>query len=226
MRSGLPYPSVFVGRASANTSMISLLLSMHFLGIHLIAFCWYFKRREIEDSLGFIELLSSPDLSPSRQSNTTSHASSSRSINQPSSAKTTSQPPKVAKRTPSATSFAPTVTPNPKVIMMDSLRDIQANISQEVEDDSKLSPAQNASKSRTKSMIKLKEKRAGRKVHPYPSGRGREAVEESPTVLKVVLAVIPYTVSYNLEILITWSCINTGCRIMSISIKDLTKSQS
>ncbi|KLO07603.1 hypothetical protein SCHPADRAFT_641259 [Schizopora paradoxa] len=80
---------------------------------------------------------------------------------------------------------------NRTTALMDSMRDIRTRASDEIEEAKNRSPTQNASKSRSKSMKIMNDKRAAaRKNHPYPSGRGQD-VQGEQTELSVRVAVVP-----------------------------------
>lgn len=107
---------------------------------------------------------------------------------------------------------------------MDNLVSLQAQKKAEAEADSHLTAAQNASKTRRKSMKLQSDKRDARKVHPFPSGRGRDAIDEPNSAHTVlVVAAIPYTVriSYYVNVRIT-DCIVMYRQIRCLT-KDLTK---
>lgn len=108
--------------------------------------------------------------------------------------------PSASKDKGAASAFSSTSTPKrstPKALL-NNLVNLKAQIverKEEADVASHLTAAQNASKTRKKSMKLQSEKREARKVHPFPSGRGRDAIDEpSSTNMVLVVAAIPYTV--------------------------------
>lgn len=176
-----------------STSKFSYVLSNARRSIY---FC-HVPHRRTEDGLGFVEILSA-DLSPRApqqpKAKTQQPNSRSATLSNPTPTPSASRPAPWNAPKSNASASSSTSTPTRSGATMGSLRDLYAQITDEVKGDRTLTPAQNVSKSRTKSMKAMNDKKKARKTHSYPSGRGEVVQEEESSDTELLLALIPYTV--------------------------------